>query len=305
MIERAMRLIVNPVAGNGRGAKFWPQIRNELVAVGADFDFALTEGPDHAVELARNAMSDGCRLVVAVGGDGTIHEVVNGLVTEGQVPQGLVLGAISCGTGSDFARTVGLAREPVAAARRLLLGEQRSIDLGVIKCWREGQEIIEYFPNAAGLGFDGEAALRVNWRSKVGGGTIPYLIGLVLTLISYENKRVTITLDDRTLELRSIFVVVANGRYFGGGMHIAPDAEPDDGKFDVVVAGDVTKLEFLGQVPRVYRGTHLSHPKLDVYRSSSVHVESSDQLVLQADGEYVGEAPATFSLMPGALTVLL
>mgnify|MGYP005840346863 CR=1 FL=1 len=303
MTVQPMRLIVNPVAGNGRGAKLWPRLCQELHAGGTEFDYLFTEGPDHAVELARQAVAEGCRLIVAVGGDGTIHEVVNGLMVEDQVPEGVVLGAICCGTGSDFARTVGLVQEPLAAARRLAYGSDRRIDLGVIHCWQEGQEVVEYFPNAAGLGFDGEVAARVNRMSKAGGGTIPYLTGLLLTLITYENKPVTITLDDRTWAQRANAVVVANGRYFGGGMHIAPDARPEDGLFDVIVIGDVTKLELLMQVPRVYRGTHLSHPKVDAYRSRRVQVESPQRLILQADGEYVGEAPATFRLLPGALTV--
>ena len=303
MATQPMRLIVNPVAGNGQGARLWPRLREELHGEGAEFDHVFTEGPDHAVVLSRQAVADGCRLIAAVGGDGTIHEVVNGLVIDGQVPEGVVLGAISCGTGSDFARTVGLMQEPLAAARRLVHGSDRRIDLGVIHCWREGQEIVEYFPNAAGLGFDGEVALRVNRKSKAGGGTIPYLISLVATLITYENKPVVVTLDDRTLQQRANAIVAANGRYFGGGMHIAPDATPDDGLFDVVIIGDVTKLELLLQVPRVYRGTHLTHPKVDVYRSRTVRVESAQRLILQADGEYVGEAPAAFRLLPGALTV--
>ena len=303
MTAQKMRLIVNPVAGNGRGAKLWPRLRDELHAEGAKFDYVLTERPDHATELARQAVADGCRFIVAVGGDGTIHEVVNGLVVEGQVAEGVVLGAVSCGTGADFARTVGLVRDPLAAARRLLYGSDRKIDLGIIHCWREGREVVEYFPNAAGIGFDGEVAERVNRMSKAGGGTIPYLIGLVLTLITYENKPVTITLDDRTLEARANAVIAANGRYFGGGMYIAPDARPDDGFLDVVILGDLGKVELLINVPRVYRGTHLTHPKVDCYRSRVVRVESEQRMILQADGEYVGEAPATFSLLPGALTV--
>lgn len=303
MTVQPMRLIVNPVAGNGRGAKLWPRLRDELHAEGAEFDHVLTERRDQATELARQAVADGCRLIVAVGGDGTMHEVVNGLVTEGEVAEGVVLGVIPCGTGADFARTVGLVREPLAAVRRLLHGSDRRIDLGVIRCWREGREIVEYFPNAAGLGFDGEVAERVNRRSKAGGGTIPYLFSLVLTLITYENKPVTIALDDRTLQMRVNAIVAANGRYFGGGMQIAPDATPDDGLFDVIIIGDTTKLEFLLQVPRVYGGTHLQHPKVDAYRSSTVHVESEKRMILQADGEYVGEAPATFRLLPRALTV--
>jgi YegS/Rv2252/BmrU family lipid kinase len=298
-----MRLIVNPVAGCGRAAALCPQLQDELCRLGADFDVVMTEGPHHAVDLSRQAVADDCRVIVAVGGDGTMHEVVNGLAAQGEVPADLVLGMVCCGTGSDFARTVGLELEPIAAAGRLLHGVDRRIDLGVIQCWRDGQEIVEYFPNSAGLGFDGEVADRTNRMPKFIGGTVPYLLSLVITLVAYRNKQVVVTLDDRVLELRANFVVAANGRYFGGGMHIAPDATPDDGLFDVVIAGDVGKLELLKLVPSVYKGTHLSHPKASVYRSSAVHVESAERMVLQADGEYVGEAPVTFRLLPGALTV--
>jgi diacylglycerol kinase family enzyme len=125
----------------------------------------------------------------------------------------------------------------------------------------------------------------------------------VATLGAYRNKPVKLTLDDRTIERKIVFVVAANGGYFGGGMHIAPDCKPDDGLFDVVVAGDVGKLDLLRTVPRVYSGTHLSHPKVDVYRSSTLRVESTDRVLLQADGELVGEAPVSFRLLPQALTV--
>jgi len=298
-----MRIIVNPVAGNGRGARVWPQVQKVLEGEGVTHNAVFTEGPEHAVDLARQAVEEGIRLLVSVGGDGTIHEVVNGLVDEGSVAEGVVLGIVSCGTGSDFARTVGLEIDPVAAARRLVQGSDRSVDLGEIRCMREGREILEYFPNAAGIGFDGEAAEWTNRMPKIIGGTVPYLMGLLLTLITYRNKPVKLVLDDRSLELKIVFVVAANGGYFGGGMHIAPDCEPDDGLFDVVVAGDVGKLDFLRTVPRVYNGTHLSHPKVDVYRSSTLRVESSERMLLQADGELVGEAPASFRLLPGALTV--
>ena len=303
MAAQPMRLIVNPVAGGGRGGALRPKLQDELRRQGADFDTVVTEGPNHAVELARQAVTDGCRLLVAVGGDGTIHEVVNGLVTGGEVPEGVTLGVVPCGTGSDFARTVGLEQEPMAAVQRLIHGDDRRIDLGVIHCWRDGQEIVEYFPNSAGLGFDGEVAVRSHRMPKLLGATVHYLLSLVITLVAYRNKQIVVTLDDRTVELRSNFLVAANGRYFGGGMHIAPDATPDDGLFDVVIAGDLGKIELLRLLPSVYKGTHLSHPKAYVYRSRSVHVESTERMMLQADGESVGEAPVTFSLLPGALTV--
>jgi len=300
-----MKLIVNPAAANGAVGKNWPRIRDFLQAEGAKFDAVLTEEPGHATQLARQALDDGYRTIVAVGGDGTVNEVINGLVEEGSVDPEVTLGIIPYGTGADFARVLGIPRDYTVACRHLLRSEPRPVDLGRIACFREGREVERYFINAAGLGFDGEVAEVVNRFPKVLGGTITYLTCLLIGLVTYRNKNIELSFDGQHARGRVNSVIVCNGRYFGGGMFIAPGAAFDDGLFDVVILGNLNKLEVVVNLPRIYKGTHLTHPKVSHFCAREVHVEARERMFLQAEGELVGEAPATFQMIPQALQVLV
>ena len=300
-----MKLIVNPAAANGAVGKNWPRIRDFLQAERAKFDAVLTEEPGHATQLARQALDDGYRTIVAVGGDGTVNEVINGLVEEGSVDPEVTLGIIPYGTGADFARVLGIPRDYTEACRHLLGCEPRPVDLGRITCFREGREVERYFINAAGLGFDGEVAEVVNRFPKVLGGTITYLTCLLIGLVTYRNKNVELSFDGQHARGRVNSVIVCNGRYFGGGMFIAPGAAFDDGLFNVVILGNLNKLEVVVNLPRIYKGTHLTHPKVSHFCAREVHVEARERMFLQAEGELVGEAPATFQIIPQALQVLV
>lgn len=305
-MKAAMRMIVNPVAANGTVGKRWPQIRDILQAEGGQFDASFTEGPNHATELAREALSAGYRTIVAVGGDGTLNEVVNGLAIEGMIDPTVNLGIIPGGTGADSVRTLGIPHDYRVACQRLLRGKPDGIDLGLITCVSEGREVQRYFINVAGLGFDGEVAERTNRSSKALGGTIPFLSSLFVKLLTYQNKTVEVTLDSQQrLQQKANSVIVCNGRYVAGGMHIGPHAALDDGLFDVIVIGDTNRLDIVANVPRIYRGTHLSHPKVDEYHARKVQVKAKERTLLQADGELIGEAPATFQIIPQALHVLV
>jgi len=300
-----MKLIVNPVAANGAVGKNWPRIRDFLQAEGAKFDAVLTEEPGHATQLARQALNEGYRTIVAVGGDGTVNEVINGLVEEGSVDPEVTLGIIPWGTGTDFARVLGIPRDHTEACRHLRGCEPRPVDLGRITCFREGREVERYFINAAGLGFDGEVAEVVNRFPKVLGGTITYLACLLISLVTYRNKHVELSFDGQPVRGRVNSVIVCSGRYFGGGMFIAPGAAFDDGLFNVVILGNLNKLEVVVNLPRIYKGTHLTHPKVSHFCAREVHVEARERMFLQAEGELVGEAPATFQMIPQALQVLV
>jgi YegS/Rv2252/BmrU family lipid kinase len=294
--------------------KQWPLLRETLLQGGLPFHAELTEYPGHASEIARKALGDGFRYFVAVGGDGTVHEVVNGLVVEQRVPADVTLSIIPGGTGSDFVRVLGIPRDPTQACHAMLghassptdggtEQRTRTTDIGEIECLRDGKPHTRYFVNVAGLGFDGEVAVRMNHMRKRIGGTLPYLSNLVLTLFSYANKDVQLTVDGQPLDGRMNSVVICNGQYFGGGMWIGPHAAADDGIFDVVLLKDLNKVEFLLNVPRVYKGTHLTHPKAQSLQGREVHVEAKQRMFIQAEGELVGEAPATFRLIPGALNL--
>lgn len=297
------KIIVNPVASGGKVGKAWPHLQQLLLQGGLQFAAELTQCPGHATELARQALDAGYRHIVCVGGDGTVNEVVNGLVVEGCIPSAVVLSIIPGGTGSDFTRILGFARDPAQVCRVALGKNTRRVDIGEIQCTRDGKPTTRYFVNVAGLGFDSEVCARVNRMSKRIGGTIPYLVGLVTTLFSYTNKDVRVTFDNQQREGRFNSVVICNGQYFGGGMWIGPKAAADDGIFDIVILKDLNKLEFLINVPRVYKGTHLTHPKVESFQAREVHVEAKQNMFIQAEGELVGEAPATFRILPGALTL--
>lgn len=307
MLNEEMKVIVNPAAASWAVERRWPQVRDLLRDRGAKFQAELTEAPCHATELARQALAEGYRLIVAVGGDGTVNEVINGLVVEGKVDPEITLGILPLGVGTDFVRTLGIPRDYKDACRCLMTGRKCTIDLGQMTCIHEGREVNRYFINAAGLGFDAEVANLTNRLSKVKalGGTIPYVISLLITLIHYQNKDVEIYIDGRNLETRANLVMVCNGQYLAGGMHAAPHASLDDGAFDVILVGDFGKLEFIATVPKVYSGTHLTHPKVDEYRGvKEVRVEAQERMFIQAEGESMGEAPVTFRIIPQALKVL-
>jgi diacylglycerol kinase (ATP) len=306
-------VIVNPVAGGGRAGRLWPAMACRLRRLGFPFDHCLTEERRHAIELARNGVKKGYDLVVAVGGDGTVNEVVNGLVDGGE-RAGVPLGVIAAGRGSDFNRTLGIPVDCEQACRRLaaassaesLEGITKTVDLGLLSFQSAGRPERRYFVNVAGSGFDGEVAARANVVPRFMGGTIPYLTALVTTLLMYQNRDVEMVLDGgQPRHLRANSVIVANCQYFAGGMHIAPMADPTDGILDVVVLGDIGRLEFLQATPTVYSGKHVTHPKIEMHRARRVEIRSSQPMRLQADGEVLGAPPFIFEVLPGALSVLV
>jgi len=297
------KVIVNPVAAGGKVGRQWPELRALLSQSGLQFSDERTRHPGHATEIARTSLEEGFRHIVCIGGDGTVHEVVNGLVVDGRVPSEVELSIIPGGTGADFCRVLDIPRDPRQAVETALGKQVRAVDIGEISCVRDGKSTRRYFVNVAGLGFDGETSVRVNRMSKRISGTIPYLTGLVLTLLSYTNKDVELTFDGQQRRGRYNSVIICNGQYFGGGMWVGPKAAADDGIFDVVILKDLGKLEFLVNVPRVYRGTHLTHAKVESFQAKEIHVEAKQRMFIQAEGELIGEAPASFRMLPAALNL--
>jgi YegS/Rv2252/BmrU family lipid kinase len=308
-------LVCNPVSGMGRGREHLAAVERTLREADVPYRSALTQGRGHAAELARSAGGAGCGTVVAIGGDGTLFEVVNGVMgASGEEPPEMAstnpvaVGLIGAGRGSDFARSAGVPSDVEAAVRRLVSGRSQVVDVGHV-AYRafSGERRRRYFINAAGMGFDAEVALRANRAPRVMGGTIPYLSSLATTLVRYHNKQVSASLDGGRVEwqARISSIVVANGQFFGGGMKIAPEASLSDGEFEVVVLGDLGKVDLVRNVPRVYDGSHVTHPKVSMDRARQVSIESPQRLLLQADGEVLGTAPATFTVVPAALRVIV
>jgi YegS/Rv2252/BmrU family lipid kinase len=300
---REAKVIVNPVAAGGKVGRRWPQLSDVLTRGGLCFHAELTERPGHATEIARSAVDEGFRHIVSVGGDGTVNEVVNGLVVDGRVPPDVVLSIVPGGTGSDFVRVLHISRDPVQACETVLGDTVRTVDMGEIHCIRDGRPIVRYFVNVAGVGFDGETCVRVNRMSKRITGTLPYLSALFVTLLSYKNKDVQLTVDGQRYAGCFNSVVICNGQYFGGGMWVGPRAAADDGIFDVVILKDLTKPELIVNIPRIYRGTHLTHPKVESLQGRETQIEAQQRMFIQAEGELVGETPASFRILPAALNL--
>jgi diacylglycerol kinase (ATP) len=237
--------------------------------------------------------------VVAVGGDGTLNEVVNGVAG-----LDLDLATIPLGTGMDFVRTYGIPTKLEDAVRVALGGNTRTIDVGRVRyrTWA-GEDAERLYANVGSVGMSGAVAQRANGMSKALGGRATFFYALTRVFLEWQNTEVTVTLDEAERRGAMHDVIVANGRWHGGGMMLAPGAEPDDGVFEVVLIGDVSKLDFLTTAPKIYKGRHVHHPKVEVLHSRQVRVDAPEALPIELDGEQVGTTPATFEVVPGALRV--
>ena len=299
------RLIVNPAAGAGRTAKKWPHIKELLKKFGYHFEHDITEAPGHAIELAKAAVGKGYKLVVSVGGDGTINEIVNGLYATGGMKD-VELGIIGTGTGSDYIRTIGVSRHYQESCHHLMNPVKKSVDLGMLEFLGDGQSGMRIFTNFAGIGFDAEVVRATTKKFKNFGGKPAYLMGLLSTFATYKNREVKLILDGHKEDRKICTVMMSNGKYGGGSMMIAPEADPCDGLFDVMIIGDISKPNLLMSLPRIYRGTHLTHPQVTLKRAKNVEIRITDgKMAIQADGELVGQAPARFTVLPLALNILV
>jgi YegS/Rv2252/BmrU family lipid kinase len=321
-----MHIIANPASANGATGLRWSGIEAHLRAEGLKFDVSLTDAPGHATDLVKKAVESGANTVVCAGGDGTLNEVVNGLmaIDESRRP---ALAIIPCGTGTDFARGLNLPRDLDRIAGTLKTRHTKGIDVGVVSFVRAGQALSRHFINIAGLGFDGEVSDVVNQQGKRG-GSAAYFLTVFKVLAGYVNKRARVTLvapDDTERVIDDAFnlIAVSNGRYFGGGMLVSPHSDPFDGLFDVIVIKAMGRGEFAMNFPKVYRGTHLSHPKVSEYRAREVRVDllphpnaphpgplpqgegEKTRMFLEAEGELFGEAPAHFRILPSALRLVI
>jgi YegS/Rv2252/BmrU family lipid kinase len=288
--------LVNPAAENGAAGRRWPELAHEAASLGLQGDTRFSERPGHLTELAREAAAD-ADLLVAVGGDGTVNEVVNGIAG-----LDVELALIPRGTGGDFVRTFGIPRKLDRAVEVALRGRTRAIDLGRgrYRSWA-GEDEDSYFANIASAGMSGAIAKRTNETSKALGGKVSYAWATVAVFSRWRSDEVRVRVDGTEQAGRMHDVIVANGRYLGGGMKMVPEAEPDDGLLDVLLIGDLTKRDLLLTMPKTYRGKHLPHPKATLLRGTTVEIDAPEPLPVELDGEQPGTTPVRFEIVPRAL----
>jgi YegS/Rv2252/BmrU family lipid kinase len=291
--------LVNPASSNGSTGRRWPELARRAAAAGLEGATLFSERQGHLAELAREAALDGAELLVVVGGDGSVNEVVNGLAGLGRQP---AVAVVPRGTGWDFSRTFGIPRKIDDAVQIALQGDVRTIDLGraSYRAW-DGSDATAWFANVASAGMSGAIAKRANETTKALGGKASYLWATFAVFSGWEATEIEVAVDGERRAGPMFDVVIANGRFFGGGLEICPEAEPDDGLFDVLTIGDVTKRDLVQTMPKMYRGTHLPHPKAELLRGSSVTVTSETPLPIELDGEQPGTTPVTFEVTAGAL----
>ncbi len=306
-----MVVVVNPRSQGGTLGRRWPELASVLRRSMA-FEDVLTTAPGDATRLTTEALEAGAEIVVAVGGDGTINEVGNGFFPRGtRVHPEAALGVLPFGTGGDFVRTAGISKDWPTAVANLARGHRRRIDVGrVDHRTRAGGDAIRMFLNIGSFGLSGVTDRMVNQSKKRLGGKLSFFAATARAIMAYDNQRVRMTFDDKpadAVDMTISTVAVANGRYFGGGMFIAPDAAFDDGFFDVVAIGDLGLSDFLLRSRRLYNGTHLTMDKVSHRRAKVIKAEPAapDQIVeLDVDGETPGILPATFRVLPAALDLI-
>jgi YegS/Rv2252/BmrU family lipid kinase len=312
-------VIVNPASAGGATGRAWPRVASDLRAHFGAFNCAFTERAGDARVIAAREAAQGRSLIVACGGDGTISEVANGILESGADAE---LGILPSGTGGDFKRTLRIPARVADASRALRSGRSVHVDVGRVEFQdRAGATAQRYFLNVASCGMGGEVIRRVEehsagWlnsasRRIVGGssgGQLSYALASLQTTVAFNNRALRIQLDDRP-EFRLVVanLCVANARYFGGGMKIAPDAKLNDGLLDVVAVGDLGTLEILTNVYKLYLGTHLGMQKVRHTLARKIRVSAADandeKVLLEIDGELLGTLPATFEILPRRLRV--
>lgn len=277
--------IVNPVAGKGHAAKIVPQIKSIMESMNeVDFNVEYTKAPKHAVEIAKKHSSGDYDIVFAVGGDGTVNEVVNGLVGSDTA-----LGVLPGGSGNDFIRSLNISGDMESILRSTIKGQKKLIDVGTVNG--------RYFVNISSAGFDAEVVLATQRAKKYFlSGSAAYIAGLISTVFTKSSVDLRVVYDGGEINERALLVAVANGRYYGGGMLAAPDALLDDGAFDLCFISETSKLRLLTFFPMFIKGQHKGLKEVSFYRSRNVHIESPVPVSINIDGEVIRDTKVDFQI---------
>lgn len=289
-VEKQYALIINPSAGGGRALKLLPEVERQLDARHMIFRVEKTRSVEHGIDLALDAV-DAREIPVVMSGDGLVG-AVGGAMAGADCP----LGLIPAGRGNDLARGLGIPTDPAEAVNCLDHGFERLIDVGEANG--------ERFLGIASVGFDSEAN-RIANESEVLKGTLVYAYAALRTLVRWKPERFALVEGGVQSRYTGYTVAVANNRFYGGGMCLAPDAKLSDGRLDIIVIGDASKIRFLLDLPKVFKGTHVDNEEVDTWQTSSIEIRASKPLVVYADGDPLTTLPATFRVLPSALPVIV
>ena len=300
-------VVVNPNAGIGKVSRDWGKISRLMDEYGLAYQAVFTEGPMHAIDLVAEHIGEGYRKIIAVGGDGTINEVVNGIFKQKIVPTtDVTVGMISVGTGNDWVRTYDIPMDYEKAVAVLKRERTMFQDAGIVRFYNSTVQTMRYFVNMAGLGFDGLVAKKTNDDKMQGrGNPLLYIKHLIGSLYSYTSCVSTVVVDGNEVREKIFSIGVGIGRYNGGGMQQAPDACPDDGLFDLTMIKDLSKWSVLANVRRLYNGTIKKHKRVETLLGKSIRIHCETPVLLEADGESLGHSPFEFEIVPRSVRIIV
>jgi YegS/Rv2252/BmrU family lipid kinase len=302
-VKMSVVAVVNPASGRGGAFDTWERVRKHLKRRAESLQ---TARPGDAIELTARAIKNGAGIIVAVGGDGTINEVVNGFFDDGKaISDSAVLAVVSHGTGSDLQRTLALPSDPIQAAVMIEQGASRPIDLMRVRHKQAGSSLTRYAINVTSFGLGGTVAARVTRSRKMFGGKTSFAMATFRAAMTFGGRAVRMCFDgDKTIETRITNVAVGNGRYHGGGMLACPHAEIDDGLLDVTVISHMNLAELVWGLPLLYNGRIYSHRKVQHFRVTSLTADSDEPTPLEIDGESLGLLPVEISVFPRSIRLL-
>lgn len=291
-------VIINPTSGNGSSRKKWPEIQKLLITYKFKFEIKFTQHKSHSIELAQIAINQGFKNFICVGGDGTLHNIVNGIMLQNKVPSNEIhVGIIPIGTGNDWVKTHAISNSFEIAIQTIKNGQLKLQDVGKINLVNENKPPI-HFINLAGIGFDGFVVSKVNKYKHL--GAMAYLSGALLGLFSFKNFQSTIHLNSTTIESKSLMILVGICKYSGGGMQLTKTPNPFDGLLDISIVKNIGKLDIIKNVVNLFNGKITNHKKVETYKCQSIKIEISDanKEFIQADGELIGTGNIEISIVP-------
>ena len=307
----ATHFIINPVSNRGATLTLWQSARSKLLRAGLEFSEHFTSCSGEAITVTRETIGQGAGAVIAVGGDGTLNEVVNGYLDEagGAINPQASIGILPSGTGSDFRRSIGLKTEE-EAIQTILQSKTRFLDALQVEYRNRNGELASRFAiNIISFGLGGEVVRYVNdWRGRLPawiGGRTRFVAGALRALGHFKNKPITLVLDEtQECKIQSNVIIVANGRFAGSGMMFAPHADLDDGLIDIIFADGASRFDIIKELPRIFQGAHLKNPKVKARRAGSVFITTNERLAVDIDGEAAGYAPAGVRALPRVIRFL-
>lgn len=304
-MENTWFIIANPKSGKGKLKREKEKVQSLLMSAGITAEWHFTDYAGHAIELAKQASLQGYSNFISAGGDGTLHEVVNGLMLS-NLPTTFTVGLIPIGTGNDWAKTFDYPIQTEKAVERIKTGNSILHDVGKVVLQSETGEITKYFINIAGLCYDAFVTHQTNvGKAKGEGGKFYYLKTILANLFSYQNTLVTYAVDGQEFSGPMFNLCVGINRFNGDGVQQCPYAKPDDGLFDITAYTDFTKLQLISNLPHLKTGAFVKHPKMRIHTGKEVKVSSVPEVMVEADGEDLGMTPATFSILPQAIRMIV